>query len=231
MDVSCNGANDGSVDLTVAGGTPNYTFNWTNGASTQNLTGLPGGVYAVTIFDQNNCTGTALARVEEPPAITVNLSSTPDNGSGNGTINATANGGSPPFTYSWNNGQNGPMLSGLFSGNYILTLTDANNCSVQDTIFVGSNVSIEDELSAGIQSFQLFPNPNEGTFQLRVDLLQAQGLQVKMFDLKGKVVWQHHSDRSLNHKLRISLPQLARGLYQIEVQTEKGRSSKKVMVK
>ena len=59
------GASDGSVTLTVSGGTPGYSFAWSNGAGSQNIQGLTAGTYSVTVQDANNCTAQASANVED----------------------------------------------------------------------------------------------------------------------------------------------------------------------
>ena len=65
-DALCNEAANGQVDLIVAGGTAPYTFLWSNGATTEDLTDLTAGTYSVTVTDANNCTATAEATVDQP---------------------------------------------------------------------------------------------------------------------------------------------------------------------
>ena len=67
--MSCNGGNDGSIDLTPSGGTGPYTFNWSNAETTEDITGLTAGTYNVTITDANSCTATTSAAVNEPSVI------------------------------------------------------------------------------------------------------------------------------------------------------------------
>lgn len=102
---SCNGGNNGAITLTVAGGTSPYTFIWSSGATTQNLTSLSAGNYFVTINDANSCSTTASAVITEPS--TVILSSTHTDVScfsgNNGSINLTANGGVTPYSFAWSN--------------------------------------------------------------------------------------------------------------------------------
>ena len=127
----CNGAATGSVTLTVGGGTSPYTYAWSNGAITQNLTGVVAGTYNVTITDANGCTQTASATVSEPPALTASASSTPAgcNGALDGTVTLTVGGGTSPYTYAWSNGAITQNLTGVASGTYNVTITDANGCT------------------------------------------------------------------------------------------------------
>src|SRR6185295_11885208 len=66
----CNTSNNGSIDLTVVGNAP-YTYNWSNGATVQDPTGLVGGTYTVTVHDTHGCTSTYSVTVTAPPALTV----------------------------------------------------------------------------------------------------------------------------------------------------------------
>ena len=67
--VLCNGGNNGSINLTVNGGTPGYTFQWSNGATTEDISGLTAGTYNVTVTDANNCTRAATIRLTDAPAM------------------------------------------------------------------------------------------------------------------------------------------------------------------
>ncbi len=231
MDISCFGQKDGSIQLTPGGGTPSYTFSWTNGATTQNLSNLSAGIYAVTVFDANNCTGSDVLRISEPPQISINLSSSPDNGTGNGQASAMVTGGNPPFTYSWNTGQSSATIKNLFSGNYILTVTDANNCRHIDTIMVGSNVSIDDLLASGIQNLKVYPNPTSGQFQIDMSLDHVQDAELQIMDLTGRVVWKHTARNAFYVRETVMLEHVARGTYLLRITTAKGSASMKIMIK
>jgi hypothetical protein len=139
VNVLCNGASTGSVNLTVSGGTPGYTYTWTRtgggySATTQNINGLPAGIYNVTVTDSKGCTQTASATVTQPDAITVTPSITnlTCNGQSTGSITLVPDlvtGGLPPYTYLWSNGSASPTISNLAAGSYSVTVTDANGCT------------------------------------------------------------------------------------------------------
>ncbi|WP_262697058.1 T9SS type A sorting domain-containing protein [Chitinophaga alhagiae] len=130
--VSCFGGNNGAINLTPAGGTSPYTFNWGDGATTQDRTGLATGTYSVTITDANGCTNTVNATVTQPAAavsgttVATNVSCF---GGNNGAIDLTPSGGTPSYTYSWGDGVTTQNRTALAAGAYSVTITDANGCT------------------------------------------------------------------------------------------------------
>ena len=136
--VGCNGAQTGAIDLAVSGGTPAYTYVWSNAATTQDLTDLAAGTYTVTVRDANNCSATTTAIITEPTPLVVNAIPTPVScfGGTNGAVNLTAGGGTPGYTYTWSNGATTQNLSGIVAGTYTVTVRDANNCSATTSAVV-----------------------------------------------------------------------------------------------
>ena len=132
--VSCNGGNDGTVDLSVTGGTAPYTYAWDNTATTEDMIGLTAGTYNVTVTDANGCTATAAATITESTLLVTNGTITDVSclGSVDGSIDVTVTGGTTPYTYAWDNTATTEDLSGLTAGTYTVTITDANGCT--DTV-------------------------------------------------------------------------------------------------
>lgn len=130
-DITCFGVASGAIDLTVTGGSSPYTYNWTNGATSQDPSGLAAGVYTVTVSDAKNCNATLSATIVQPAQISVNHTATGIAcfGGSNGAINVTVNGGVGPYTYLWNNSSTGNSINNLNTGSYAVTVTDANNCT------------------------------------------------------------------------------------------------------
>lgn len=161
--ISCTGESDGEIDLTVNGGTAPFTFAWTgpNGTfDTEDLTGLSAGVYALTVVDANGCSDTLSVELTEPASISSDLVGSIQNGgtgvSCNGGADATIEldilGGSTPFGTQWS-GPNGftstdEDLSGVEAGDYTVVITDANGCSITDSI----NITEPDTLISDLYS-------------------------------------------------------------------------------
>jgi gliding motility-associated-like protein len=130
--VTCNGGSTGAITINPTGGTAPYTYSWTNGSTSQNITALVAGNYSVTITDASSCSKTfGPYTINEPAPITATSSITnvSCNGTNTGAINITPSGGTPTYTYLWSNGTTSQNISSLIAGSYTVTITDKNVCS------------------------------------------------------------------------------------------------------
>lgn len=134
--VLCHGGNTGSIDLTVSGGTPGYSFNWSNSVTAEDISGLTAGTYSVTVTDANGCTAADGYTVTEPTALSGSVSSSMSTiylgyGVQSATLTAVGNGGTPGYSYSWSNGANtaSTTVSPTSNTTYTCVITDANGCT------------------------------------------------------------------------------------------------------
>lgn len=136
---TCNGNCDGTMTVNITGGTGPFSYNWSTGHTTQNVTGVCAGSYSVIVTDVNGCMDTATVNVSEPSPITIAQNVTLATcGACDGAITVTPSGGTGPYSYFWNNSATVPTIGGLCPGVYTVTVTDANNCSAVFNIPVGS---------------------------------------------------------------------------------------------
>ena len=131
--VSCFGYANGAIDLTPFGGTPGYTYAWTNLATSEDLSNLSGGFYQVTISDTNGCQKVVGVSVVEPQqliSVITNTTHASCNNICDGELVAFASGGYPPYNYLWNDpmAQTNDTATGLCDGQYFATITDTNGC-------------------------------------------------------------------------------------------------------
>jgi hypothetical protein len=144
--VACFGGTTGDIDLNVSGGTPGFTYAWSDGPTTQNRSSLPAGSYTVTVTDANTCTATTSATVTQPNAAfaaTPSVTNVPCFGEAAGAINLAVSGGTPAYTYLWNDGATTQNRTSLNAGTYAVTVTDANNCTLPVT-----NITVTQPASA-----------------------------------------------------------------------------------
>jgi hypothetical protein len=133
---NCNGGTTGSITLTPTGGTSPYTYNWGGGITTQNRTALAAGTYTVTVTDANNCTTTLTRTITQPTALNLSTTTTQVTcvGGTNGAIDLTVTGGTSPYTYLWTGGVTTQDRTGLATGTYTVTVTDANSCTATTSV-------------------------------------------------------------------------------------------------
>ena len=138
LDVTTVGGSDGSIDVTVSGGTTNYTYLWNDGVTTEDRSGLPAGNYSVTVTDHNGCTIGKSFIIHEPTcniAIDGSKNDITCNGSSNGSIDITVTGSNGSVTYLWNDNATSEDRTGLSAGSYSVTATDAAGCHITSETF------------------------------------------------------------------------------------------------
>ncbi len=147
---------NGSVSMSVSGGVAPYTFSWSNGETTQNLTNLPAGPYEVTVTGANGCTRTASVNVTNTnPPITITptvVQNTTCTG-GNGSISLAIAPPSSVYIFVWSNGETTQNISNLEPGSYQVTVQGNGACSQTASINVGNNPSLPTLTATPQQSF------------------------------------------------------------------------------
>ncbi|MBT3207581.1 MAG: T9SS type B sorting domain-containing protein, partial [Bacteroidetes bacterium] len=139
QELSCFGFSDGSIDISVSGGTmPVSHYFWSNSSQSEDLTDLPAGTYGLTVVDQNFCRKMLEIELLQPDQLVVSLEASDLLCFGNetGKISSNINGGLTPYTFAWSNGENTDSILNLYANEYSLSLTDANNCESSASILV-----------------------------------------------------------------------------------------------
>ncbi|MBN8682196.1 MAG: gliding motility-associated C-terminal domain-containing protein [Chitinophagales bacterium] len=134
------GQSNGAINISASGNEP-LSFLWSNGATTQNLSGIGAGTYTVTVTDTNGCTASLSATVNQNgnlPQLTPGTISPANCGQSNGAINISAS-GNEPLSFLWSNGATTQNLSGIGAGTYTVTVTDANGCTASLSATVNQN--------------------------------------------------------------------------------------------
>jgi gliding motility-associated-like protein len=128
--ISCNGFSDGSINLTTVGGVTPYSFDWSNASTNEDLTNVPIGTYTLTITDAHLCVSQFTYTLNQPlPLISTYTTIEPlCYAYSDGSITLNTTGGTTPYSYSWTNGSTSVVNSGIVTGNYTATITDAQNC-------------------------------------------------------------------------------------------------------
>lgn len=154
-DISCNGNNDGAIIVSVTGGTPDYTYQWSGGLADTDETvdALSAGDYTVTVTDNNGCTVSLSQTISENSAITLSSSTTDAtcNGIADGTATVSAMGGTDTFDYLWDaaaGDQTTATATGLDVGDYTVIVTDSDGCTATETVTISAPSSMTTTMSS-----------------------------------------------------------------------------------
>ena len=233
--IKCNGDGNGLVDLTASGGTPPLAYLWSNGATTEDLSGLSPGNFTVTVTDASGCPQNAFASITEPPVLVVLAPTVTDEtatGANDGTITVnTPTGGTQPYGYGWQpGGLTTQNISGLSPGAYTLTVTDANNCTatVTDTV-MAAPIGIE-EVAFDL-TFNVYPNPNDGNFVVKIQNLKGDDYNLEVRNIIGQLVYADViSDITGGLNKEVNMKGQNRGVYFLSIINEEGKRTEKLII-
>ncbi|MDC0257953.1 SprB repeat-containing protein, partial [Crocinitomicaceae bacterium] len=131
-DITCNGANDGSLDVTAQGGTGALSYNiGSGGQPSPNFSSLAAGSYTLTVTDVNGCSKTETFTISEPSLLVQSgiVTDVNCNAGNDGAIDVTVGGGTLPYTYVWSNSATTEDLTNLTANTYTVTVTDGRSCT------------------------------------------------------------------------------------------------------
>ena len=234
--LDCNGDCDALATASVTGGTSPYTYLWDDPLAQSNTTAvdLCAATYIVRIDDAAGCTDADTITITEPGALNVAVTSnnvTP--GTCDGNINATATGGTAPYSYMWNDpsGSTNAAISNLCPATYNVTITDANGCTQLGSANIAdTTVGIRDLSSNVVVS--VYPNPSTGKFGIEITTTEDEVKAIRIIDLMGKIVYAKEVRVVGNNVyIPVHLFNKSSGVYEVQVVTERGIVRRTIVIK
>ncbi|MCB0396328.1 MAG: T9SS type A sorting domain-containing protein [Flavobacteriales bacterium] len=227
-DAACKSECSGTGTVSVSGGS-GITYIWDNGHTEMTVTGLCAGNYSVTVSENGGCQEVKTITISEPAtALIASVTTTDDSGSCDGTAAANATGGTPGYTYKWDDSgnQTTATATGLCTGNYNVTVTDANGCI--------NIVGVQVDLGTGVITvgkeggLMLFPNPAHGSFFVKA---AAQGnATIEIYDAIGHKVVMKQVQLHSGQTLPIQVSTLVPGLYMVSVKWNGQQMTNRLMI-
>jgi gliding motility-associated-like protein len=136
-DVSCFNGTNGSATVSASGGNSPYTYLWSSGGSSATDSGLVAGTYTVQVTSADGCMATQTVIVTQPGAIQLTMTGTNETCfASDGTAGVNVSGGTPGYTYAWNNSGVNSNITNLPAGTYSVTVTDLNGCTSASSVVV-----------------------------------------------------------------------------------------------
>jgi hypothetical protein len=238
---------EGAIDLSVIGGVGPYRYSWSNGATIEDLTGLPAGQYIVTVTDNAGKTATTSVTLSEP-SLEITLVASHQNvsigGADDGFIDLTVIGGVGPYTYRWNAGPSTQDLTRVTAGQYFVTVTDANGTRAGLTVWVGTggmaaigsvkNPGNTGELIIKETGLTAYPNPATDRATINLSLAAPGHYALELYDIRGAKVKTLASGQAIISKeltVELDITNYAEGIYMLKLVNGKSVLTKRLIVK
>lgn len=218
-DVTCKGDEDGSLNAAPSGGTPPYTYSWSNGPTTASQNSVTMGTYTVTVTDANGCQHDSTLSVSFQFDFSISITV-------NGNTFTSTGGGINYVWYLDGNpipGANGPNYTMTQSGNYYVYATDANGCEGTSNIIEANYIGIAESVMGHVA----YLYDAEGVV-IRSSVPTKQAVQWQLLDASGRRIMEGTLPKGQTD-LRIAMSWLASGAYSLNVRTEGASEALKVM--
>ncbi len=228
--VSCNGAADGSVEVAASGGIMPYAYAWSNQETTAGISGLSVGMYDVTVTDANGCTlvlpETTISEPDVLELIVDDIQTAGD--TDNGAISITVTGGVGSYTYTWSNGGMTEDISNLAEGEYTVTVTDGNDCTLVEAIYVPMAISVEDLET--VSDFSLFPNPTSDIIRIQMELNNHTDVVINIYNTQGQLLKQKEFSSTTAVNSELNVDSWPAGIYWMEIKLPEGFFTERFVV-
>ncbi len=212
VDVLCRNECNGAVEVAATGGTPPYSYTWSQSNASGNFPdNLCFGSFAVTITDSLGCTDQLNGFLLQPNDTLSAQASSP----ANGQVLASASGGTPPYNYNWSSGDAGASVSNLPIGTYTVTVSDANECEKILSVEVTQASFVSEEIA---RSIRIFPNPAKQMVTIEQFGVPISG-KVQILNVMGAVVLEQQLNIT-DHQLTIDLQNFDPGMYFLRLHSD-----------
>ncbi|NNF21021.1 MAG: T9SS type A sorting domain-containing protein [Saprospiraceae bacterium] len=230
--ISCYGATDGSIAVTVFGGLPGFEYSWED-ENGNILTGNPveslgPGTYSLVVKDASGEVLQETYDIVQPEEITVEaLVEHTSGGLDNGTIDLEIAGGNGGFMVLWDHGSTETSLIDLPAGEYHVVITDTKGCTIEETYTVQSSTNVN-EIDF-INDFKLHPNPASGFVSIDIKLDRVEEVELSVISLLGQENYKRtYQSNGISEIIDIS--DLTGGVYLVQLRSKDKIALKKLVI-
>ncbi len=208
-DVSCNGEEDGWINLDIETESHPLKYFWTTGENRDQIENLKAGNYTVTVIDVNNCYISERFQVKEPEKLTLNANLGFEKSKG--SINLEVEGGTAPYEYFWSNGSTEEDLFEIDYGIYTVTVTDAEGCEEIASFRVFDPSQSLDE------RINVYPVPTFDDINIELILPDIENVQIFLLDELGRELVRTEEKELENEVITLNLGDLPGALYLLRI--------------
>ena len=251
-DVTCHGAKDGIIAISIENGTAPFEIEWSNGSNATAINNLPFGKYTVEVTDANGCFVIETIEITQPERMTFDLywANVSEAGETDGFIDLTVKGGKADYQYNWSNGMTTEDLDDLAAGMYEVTVTDKNNCqksalvpvnepnekkatlTVDETEVeeVTTSTDVAVDFPKGKKEIEVFPNPFVNQFSVQFESELAEQVKVAVLDISGKEIkCEIQNTTTGQNTFEINGSNLNEGIYIIQISGSATQQTQKII--
>ena len=230
--VTCNGDENGVVEVTVIGGLSDYEYTWNGSAqtsvdNTSSILGLPAGVYELEVKDAIGNILTESYTISEPEVIqaTADITNTAS-GVAEGSIALSIEGGNGNYEVLWDNGMTTTTIDGLERGDYSVVITDDKGCTESGTYSVSGTTNVNE--IEFLSNLTIMPNPASQYVTVDIESLDNRSLELSIVSVSGELLYS--SNVSSDSRTEINVSDYSSGLYLIRLRSDNKVTMRKLLV-
>jgi len=221
--VRCFGESNGAIQTVVTGGTPGFSYLWSNNSVLPAINGLPAGAYSVTVIDDANCQGTAAFVLSQPDplVLTNSVIINASGGQSDGSIQVTVQGGNGKYGFQWYQndtlltGEKQALLDSVPAGFYSVIVTDTLGCTVSSGVLAIGTIGIDEQ--SGKHRVLLYPNPTSGRIYLQLELETYSAVETSVLDILGRSVHFQQHGMLQQGTLVLDISDQPAGMYLVQI--------------
>lgn len=220
--IACYGDSTGKIEVEIHGGIEPYSLQWSNGEMGNIASNLVAGIHSIEVEDANGCLKTFQFGLGDPDSLSLDIKILEDD------VLLDVQGGTPEYTYLWSNGNEESYASNLASGTYEIVVTDANDCSINQTLIIPDKPSVAPIENANPAA--IYPNPTTDYLVINKALNSPSFYRLSIMDTNGKLVVNKYVRDSESIQEHIHTHDWQPGTYFMQLISQEGMVSEKIHV-
>ena len=197
-EITCSGAADGHIIVSLKGGLAPYELFWSNGETGNSISDLDSGTHTLEVVDARNCVKTFYFDITDPEYLEVTTELE------EGGVDFFVEGGNPEYIYEWSNGLSGSSERDLENGDYEVTISDASGCEVVEQ-FTMESFDITESITTDIVTINMpatrepmvSPNPADTYFKLNYEFEKSTLVFISIFNAQGYYLYRSTMESNL----------------------------------